>query len=170
MGWPAVSRSALLCAVVACGGAKSNSAIGNRSSAAHDISANYFCSIESDGYHYPRFPCAIRAVGGKYELAKLGGSQRFRGEVRAVGDGFSFDGEFFCPFGDCTSPMHGEFVRRPNGTLVGTFREPAIVVTLEPSGDGGAYGGAAYGGDPYGGFGYGGTGYGGLQIPRRNSP
>lgn len=168
MGWPAVSRSALLCAVVACGGAKSNSTIGNRA-ASHDLTASYFCSIESDGYKYPRFPCAIRAVGGKYELAKLAGSQRFRGEVRAVGDGFSFDGEFFCPFGDCTTPMHGEFVRRPNGTLVGTFQEPAIVVTLEPNGNGAAYGGAAYGGDSYGGFGYGGAGYGGMQMPRRNS-
>src|SRR4051794_13272792 len=98
MGWPAVSRSALLCAVVACGGAKSNSSIGNRGSSQRSLAANYFCSIESDGYKYPRFPCAIRAVGDKYELAKLAGSQRFRGEVHAVADGFSFDGEFFCPF------------------------------------------------------------------------
>jgi hypothetical protein len=173
MGLPAVSLSALLCAVVACGGAKSNGAIGNRSSAQHDLSAKYFCSIESDGYTYPRFPCAIRSVGDKYELAKLGGSQRFRGEVRAVGDGFSFDGEFFCPFGDCTSPMHGEFVRRPDGTLVGKFDQQSIVVTLEPGGGGDDGNGAAYGGDSYGGFGYGGASYGGatygLQIPRRNS-
>lgn len=167
MGWPAVSRSALLCAVVACGGAKANSSIGNRSSSSHDLTASYFCSIESDGYKYPRFPCAIRSVGNKFELAKLAGSQRFRGEVRVVGDGFSFDGEFFCPFGDCTSPMHGEFVRTPSGTLVGKFQQPGIVVTLEPSGNG-----AAYGGDSYGGFGYGGAEYGGatygLQIPRSN--
>lgn len=168
MGWPAVSRSALLCAVVACGGAKSNSSIGNRSAQSGDLTASYFCSIESDGFHYPRFPCAIRSVGGKYELAKLAGSQRFRGEVRAVADGLSFDGEFFCPFGDCTSPMHGEFVRRPNGTLVGTFQQPAIVVTLEPNGDGGVYGGDSYGGFGYGGAGYGGATYG-LQMPRRNS-
>jgi hypothetical protein len=169
MGWPAVSRSALFCAVVACGGAKSNGSIANRSSAQHDLRASYFCSIESEGFKYPRFPCAIRSVGNKYELAKLGGSQRFRGEVRALGDGLSFDGEFFCPFGDCTSPMHGEFVRRPNGTLVGTFQEPAIVVTLEPDGGNGA----SYGGDSYGGFGYGGASYGGasygMQIPRSNS-
>lgn len=168
MGWPAVSLSALLCAVAACGGAKSNGSIANRSAASQDLSANYSCFIESDGYKYPRFPCAIRSVGDKYELAKLGGSQRFRGEVRAVGDGLRFDGEFFCPFGDCTSPMHGDFVRRPDGTLVGQFQQQSIVVTLVPDASGGAYGGDSYGGFGYGGADYGGATYG-LQIPRRNS-
>jgi hypothetical protein len=63
--------------------------------------------------------------------------------------------------------MHGDFIRRPNGTLVGKFEQQSIVVTLEPDASG------AYGGDSYGGFGYGGADYGGatygLQIPRRNS-
>lgn len=167
-----MGRSAvLLCALAACGSAKSNGSISNSApQRQHDLTAQYACSIESDGYRYPPFPCAVRNVDGKYMLAKLAGSQRFRGEVRAVGQGFTFDGEFYCPFGDCTSPMRGEFVRRPNGTLVGRFDQPSIVVTLEPSG--GAYGGTGYGGDSYGGFGYGGWGYGGssygLQIPRSN--
>lgn len=163
MGWPAV----LLCALVACGGTKPSGSIGNAAPLRqHDLTASYMCSIESEGFRYPRFPCAVRSVDGKYVLAKLAGSQRFRGEVRPVGEGFTFDGEFFCPFGDCTSRMHGEFVRRPNGTLVGRFDEPRIVVTLEPTSDG-AYGGDSYGGIGYGGWGYGGSSYG-LQIPRSN--
>lgn len=166
MGWPAV----LLCALAACGGTKPSGSIGNAAPLRqHDLSANYLCSIESEGFRYPQFPCAVRSVDGKYVLAKLAGSQRFRGEVKALGEGFTFDGEFYCPFGDCTAPMRGEFVRRTNGTLVGRFDQPSIVVTLEPAA---GYGGAGYGGDSYGGFGYGGWGYGGssygLQIPRSN--
>ena len=158
----ASARCLALACVAACGGARHEAAIGNSAAPRErDLTAAYLCSIEDGGYHYPKMPCVVKNVGGKYVLAKLAGSQRFRGEVRLVGDGFTFDGEYFCPWGDCTAPMHGEFVRRPNGELVGKFRDTQVVVTLVPApANGAAWGGTSYGGDAYGGFGYGATGGG----------
>ena len=87
-------------------------------------SGAYFCSIEDGGYKYPGYPCAIRKIDGRWMLAKLAGSQRFRGEVKPRGEGFTFDGEFYCPWGDCTQPLHGVFkAARANGALRGTFRD-----------------------------------------------
>lgn len=166
-----LSLAFLASAATACGGAHHDSSIGNAAGGAkqRDLTAAYLCSITDSGYHYPNFPCAIRQVGGRYVLAKLAGSQRFRGEVRPVGEGFSFDGEYFCPFGDCNAPMHGEFVRRPGGELVGRFTDTQLVVTLLPApANAGWAGGSSYGGDAYGGFGYGGAGYGGLGYGGSN--
>jgi hypothetical protein len=152
---------------VACGGTKHGQAIGNesRTGGGADLTAAYLCSIEDGGYRYPQMPCVVKNVGdGRYVLAKLAGSQRFRGEVHAVGGGFSFDGEYYCPWGDCTQPMHGEFVRRPSGELVGRFRDSQVIVRLVPAPQNVAWGGTSYGGDAYGGFGYGGWGYGGSSY------
>jgi len=170
MAWPAASRFGLACiasSVVACGGTKHSGegSIGNNAPAKQrDLTAAYYCSIEDSGYRYPNFPCAIHNVSGRWVLAKLAGSQRFRGEVRPLGEGFTFDGEYFCPFGDCSAPMHGEFQRRPNGTLVGRFTDTQVVVTLTPAPANAVWGGTGYGGDAYGGFGYGGWGYGGASY------
>ncbi|HUS28010.1 MAG TPA: hypothetical protein VMZ53_05860 [Kofleriaceae bacterium] len=166
MGRPAALRFglAILATGAACGGSKHDSAIGNSSRAGGgpDLTAAYLCSIEDGGYHYPQMPCVVKNVGGKYVLAKLAGSQRFRGEVRAAANGLSFDGEYYCPWGDCTQPMHGEFVRRAGGELVGKF--DSVVVTMVPAPANVAWGGTSYGGDAYGGFGYGGWGYGGSEY------
>jgi hypothetical protein len=103
-------------------------------------------------------------------LAKLAGSQRFRGEVKPRGEGFGFAGELYCPWGDCSQPLHGEFRPIGNGALRGTFRDAALVVVLQPAPDA-AFGGASYGGDGYGGIGYGGGTYGTpLSQPRNRRP
>lgn len=113
-----------------------------------DLSGPYWCSIEESGYRYPRFPCVIRRQGQHYTLAKLAGSQRFRGEVEPVPGGFEFRGELYCPFGDCTQPMHGRFAPRGE-ELLGTFVDARLIVHLLPASDA-AFGGIAYGGASYG--------------------
>ncbi len=142
------------------GGGAGDATLANKtSSAQRDLEGAYWCSIEDSGYTYPPFPCAIRKIGERFVLAKLGGSQRFQGEVRAQGDGFTFAGQFYCPWGDCTQALHGSFRPAGGGALKGTFRDARFVVTMKPAPDS-AFGGVAYGGDSYGGWDVGGTGYG----------
>jgi hypothetical protein len=129
-----------------------------------DLTGAYWCTIESGGYTYDPYPCVIRRVDSRFVLAKLGGSQRFTGEVRAARAGFTFDGEFYCPWGDCTQRMHGVFVPAQGGYQ---FQDDHITVRMTKAADG-AYGGVAYGGDGYGGFGYGGATYGKNRGGRRN--
>lgn len=128
--------------------------------AAADPSGGYWCSIEDSGYKYPPFPCAIRKVHDRFVLAKLGGSQRFAGEVRPTTGGFTFAGKFYCPYGDCTQALHGSFKSVANGALRGTFADARFIVRMVRAPDG-AFGGYEYGGDEYGGFEYGGVEYDG---------
>jgi hypothetical protein len=172
---PAGSHFALIaCALVACwrdrGG--DTEPVRNQHEAALDLTGAYWCSITDSGYTYPAFPCAIRNFAGRFVLAKLGGSQRFHGEVKPVGKGFSFAGEFYCPWGDCSQALHGLF-KPMKGGLRGTFSDARFVVTMTPA-PSDAFGGVEYGGDGYGGFGdgaYGGDSYGGHpdRSGRRNS-
>jgi hypothetical protein len=136
-----------------------------------DFSGPYWCSIDEGGHPYPRFPCVIRRQGQQYVLAKLAGSQRFRGEIEAVPGGFEFRGELYCPYGDCTQPLHGRFEQRGN-ELRGTFADSQLIVHLLPASDA-AFGGIAYGGagdgNPGAGQGYGATMEDGPpldQVPR----
>jgi hypothetical protein len=146
-----------------------------------DLTGPYWCSIDDAGYEYPRYPCRIKKVGDKLVLAKLGGSQRIRGNITPdKRDGFLFVGELYCPWGDCTEEMRGRF--RPSGK--GGFKamlhgpldhegvEGGMIVQLIPA-PANAFGGSGYGGDGYGdpfGYGgaaYGGAGYGYYRIDRR---
>jgi hypothetical protein len=152
--------------LVACwSGKPSESTIDNHGGGERDLTASFFCSIEEAGFKYPGYPCAIRKIEGHWVLAKLAGSQRFRGEVLPRGEGFTFEGEFYCPWGDCDKPLHGVFKPAGQGALRGTFRDDEMIVTLVPAPDS-AFGGASYGGDGYGGFGYGGATYGAAHKPR----
>lgn len=176
MRWPAASRFGLVCvALAACWGNKKAqpTSIENSAAGAHDLAAAYFCAIEDSGFTYPQMPCAIRQIDGRFVLAKLAGSQRFRGEVTPSGEGFSFNGEFYCPQGDCSQPLRGVFKPAGRGGYRGTFENSTLTVTLLPAPADSAWGGATYGGDGYGGFGYGGLGYGGgtsggLPAKHRN--
>lgn len=162
MGWPAVARFGVLASItmVACGGGGTRSTSdGTLSNQAltpgeRDLTASYWCSIRSGEYDYPAMPCVVRKVNGRYVLAKLAGSQRFRGEVRERADGLAFDGEFYCPWGDCSRPIHGVFKADGDGRLVGEFADNGIVVTMTRAQD-----------HAFGGAGYAGVGYGGAQIP-----
>jgi hypothetical protein len=117
----------------------------------------YWCSISDSGYDYPQMPCSIRTVDGQRVLAKLAGSQRIRGVITPQGEGFAFDGELFCPWGDCTKHLVGVFQPTGDGALRGTFEGDSMIVTLVRAPASSAWGGASYGGDGYGGGGYGGA-------------
>ncbi len=119
-------------------------------STTRDITGSYWCSIDEDGYEYPRYACMIKKTDDGLVLAKLGGSQRIRGRIALdERDGFSFAGHMFCPDGDCDQELHGTFKPVGRGGFKGRFREETIVVHLTPA-PANAFGGAAYGGDEYG--------------------
>ncbi len=71
----------------------------------------YTCSIQEGDYTYPSFPCVIATSNGKVHLEKVAGSQRIRGAVTMTENGFHFEGELFCPYGDCAQPVVAEFQR-----------------------------------------------------------
>lgn len=132
---------------------------------------DYSCTIETDGYRYPPFHCAIYvAEDGSAMLEKLSGSQRFRGRLDPSADqdgqvgGFHFAGTYFCPWGACTDNVSGDFAAQGPGVFRGTLqgsdqRVAPVTVTLTYLPGGFTYGGAGYGGVAYGGRGYGRTGY-----------
>jgi hypothetical protein len=186
---PAVSRFGLgACVlVVACWrGAKTDTAAtsSDLEPSARDLTGAYWCSIDSGG-EYPRYPCVIKKVGEGLVLAKLGGSERIRGAIKLDANaGFTFVGELYCPWGDCSQTLHGRFRPAGKGGFRGTFREDSMVVHLQPAPTS-AFGGISYGGDEYGGdqygvmFGtgsvggasygsFGGFGYGGGAVPHTN--
>jgi hypothetical protein len=154
MRWPAVLRSAALCAI-ACVHHDAPVPVANHlEPGAPDLTGQYWCSIDETGYDYPKYPCMIRRVGGQVLLAKLSGSQRFTGVVTPDGEGFKFTGKLYCPWGDCNQALHGAFVRVDHGELKGTFADDAMIVRLVRT-PANAFGEAGYGGEGYGGDGYG---------------
>ena len=169
MWCPAVLRFSVLCgiATLACWsghGASRTTPIENRGAPlVQERVEPYWCSISDSGYDYPQMPCSIRTVDGQRVLVKLAGSQRIRGVITPTGEGFSFDGELFCPWGDCTKHIVGTFRPTGDGALRGTFEGDSMTVTLMRAPADSAWGGAGYGGLGYGGAGYGGHGYGGRK-------
>lgn len=157
---PAAWRFGVLVSLVACWTEpRPATPIEHRVAPSHkDFAGLYSCSID-DGYQYPPFRCEIRRDGKRLVLVKLGGSQRFEGVIQPFADdsGFAFRGTFYCPFGDCTQELHGEFRNFPPaervGVLRGAFRDARFTVLLVPDA-----------GDGFGGSEYGGAGYG-MQIP-----
>lgn len=135
---------------------------------ATELAGAYWCTITDDGYEYDRQPCVIRRVQGRSVLAKLGGSQRVRGFVTPDrSGGFRFEGELFCPWGDCTQALSGQFQRTGEGFQSTLSAGMTLRLTRTSTA---AFGGASYGGDGYGDpFGYAGTpvdggGYGGAAY------
>jgi hypothetical protein len=116
---------------------------------------DYSCSIEDSGTTYPPFRCVVYSgENGGQVLEKMGGSQRFRGRVLTDGDGFRFDGTFYCPHGDCTENVSGSFARDGDGMYRGSLagssgRMNPITVSLQLTPGGFGYGGAGYGGARY---------------------
>ena len=149
-------------ALVACGGGRAAQPLENHGGGGgRSVVGNYACAIEDAGYRYPAFRCVIRQAGGRLELVKLDGSQRFEGEVRQARGGLAFSGRFYCPFGDCTQELHGVFAADGAGGWKGMFTDARFIVWMTPAGQ---FGGAGYGGAGYGGQGYGGVGYGGAMV------
>ena len=155
---PAALRFGVI-AVAACGGSHAPERLENHGGTARSVVGSYACAIEDSGYRYPAFRCVIRqGAGGRMELVKLDGSQRFEGEVREGRTGLAFKGRFYCPFGDCTQELHGVFAPDGAGGWKGTFEDAKFVVWMAPARAG------QFGGDGYGGQGYGGVGYGGAMV------
>lgn len=116
----------------------------------------YSCTID----RYDPFPCRVTTdPDGRQRLEKLGGSQRFSGIVSPTAQGFDFRGTYFCPYGDCTEAVSGQFTAYDDGLFRGTMGgERPVTVTVQYT----EFGGYAYGGDQYayGGYGYGAGLYG----------
>lgn len=128
----------------------------------------YACTIDK----YNPFPCRVSTEpNGNKRLEKLGGSQRFSGIIQPGARGFSFRGTFYCPYGDCTEAVTGDFVAYDEGLYRGKFRvrsQQPLTVTIQYTEYGG-YGANMYGGDLYGGYMYGGDLYG-YQFDPRTRP
>ncbi len=91
------------------------------------VAGDYWCTIDT----YSAMACRIsRKPNGTLYLEKLAGSQRFKGPLTLSGDNLVFHGTYFCPFGACTEPVSGTFVKRGAGHYAGTLHgsEPAKVV------------------------------------------
>jgi len=94
-------------------------------------------------------------------LAKLGGSQRFEGEITPERLTASRSaGRFYCPYGDCTQALHGEFKAQPGGSLLVHSRTRKLTVEAQARTRQCVWRRGVWG-DEYGGFSYGGAGYGG---------
>ena len=107
--------------------------------------ALWTCQIDD----YDPQPCRLARDGRAWSLAKLLGSQRFRGAVVFGDGGARLTGEFFCPWGDCTMPLDVAFEREGDG-YVSAPAEPSAVAppTLRfryDAADDAAFGGAGYG-------------------------
>ena len=93
---------------------------------------------------YDPQPCKVEQDGGKWRLSKLMGSQRFTGVIAPQGAALTFAGEFFCPWGDCTSPMNVDF--NPDGAGYITSFEGEEIRLRHDADLEVEYGGAGYGG------------------------
>lgn len=115
----------------------------------------YSCSIQDSGTQYPPFRCVVYSgENGGQVLEKMGGSQRFRGRVLQDGDGFRFDGTFYCPQGDCTENVSGSFTPASEGMYLGELqgasgRMSPVSISLQYLPGGSSYGGGTYGGARY---------------------
>lgn len=147
---------ALASGAVACGGqATPSPTIANTT--AHDAppdaatglrdGALWTCQIDD----YDPQPCKLSRDGSGWRLAKLLGSQRFRGAMVFREDGARFLGEYFCPWGQCTEAIDVDFTRADDGAYVGQARSdgdiqpPTIRVEYVPA-NAAEFGGAGYGG------------------------
>lgn len=88
-------------------------------------SCSFTVDIGNEPYTYPQFRCVIENRGDHYILEKLSGSQRIKGNINFDSKGFSFDGIYFCPDGECTSHVTGHFEKLKTGTYRGVICDPA---------------------------------------------
>ena len=102
--------------------------------------ALWVCQISD----YDPQPCKLSRAGDGWRLDKLLGSQRFSGRVDERGTSLLFDGEFFCPWGECTQAMKVEFEADGNDGYVTQFDDDALHLRYDAAAEG-EYGGAGYG-------------------------
>lgn len=84
-----------------------------------NLIGNYACTFTQDDYTYDPFTCVIKQLGDELQLEKISGSQRIKGKILLTEEGFDFEGTYFCPWGDCTSPATGKFKKLAQGLYEG---------------------------------------------------
>ena len=94
---------------------------------------------------YDPQPCKLSQTADGWQLTKLLGSQRFTGSLTPVGKALAFDGEFFCPWGDCTTPMQVEFQPDGEAAYAAEFGGDQVHLRYDDA-LANEYGGAGYGG------------------------
>lgn len=99
---------------------------------AKQLLGDYACTFTQGDYTYDPFRCVIKKVDGRLQLEKLSGSQRIKGEIHLTEEGFTFEGIFFCPWGDCDSTASGEFTKISEGKYQGPVMTGEIetIITL----------------------------------------
>lgn len=94
---------------------------------------------------YDPQPCKLSKDGAGWRLAKLLGSQRFKGTVAwPDASTIDFSGNFHCPWGDCGAEMNVTF-RRSDAAFVTDFGGDAISLRYDDA-LATEWGGAGYGG------------------------
>ena len=154
MQQPSMTMLATAFALAACGGSSKKAATTIANTGGGDAveqpdaavagfrdGALWTCQISD----YDAQPCKLSRSGGGWRLDKLLGSQRFSGRVVDQGKTLAFEGEFFCPWGECTQAMKVEFEADGNDGYVARFDEAAIHLRYDDAVDS-EYGGAGYGG------------------------
>lgn len=145
----AAALASLGLATAGCGGTSppaatlSNAAGGAAETTPSGVSdgALWTCTI----LDYPSQPCRFAREGERWTLRKLLGSQRFRGVVTFAPDGgIDFDGERFCPWGDCTAPVQATFAPQGAGRYATLFDGEPVRLEWDPD-NAREYGGAGYG-------------------------
>ncbi len=102
--------------------------------------ALWSCQIED----YDAQPCKFHKDGNEWRLTKLLGSQRFDGVVTFGGsESFGYVGQFFCPWGDCTSAVDTTFTRS-DGAYQATLDQTPVTLKWDEA-LAGEWGGAGYG-------------------------
>lgn len=91
----------------------------NESVTSEAVIGKYACTFTQEGYTYDPFTCVIKKVDEDLVLEKISGSQRIKGKIQLTADGFEFEGTYFCPYGDCTSPAKGKFKQLSTGKFEG---------------------------------------------------
>lgn len=96
-----------------------------------ELIGKYACTFTQDGYTYDPFTCVIKKVDQDLILEKVSGSQRIKGSIQLTKSGFDFEGSYFCPYGDCTSPARGQFKKLSEGKYEGpVYTEDSTSPTL----------------------------------------
>ncbi len=83
---------------------------------------------------------------GRRPLPKRPGPQRFAGRLAKAGEGLTFDGGFFCPWGACDEPMQVQFDPDGGGSSYKAMFEGDEIRLRYDEALESEWGGAGYGG------------------------
>ena len=111
-------------------GAMTSASAAAPTAARQNLVGDYTCELRAGTIGYPPYRCVISRHADGLWLEKTGGSQRFRGTITPTPTGFAFAGTFYCPIGDCTKEVAGDFVRGDDRAYSG-----ALIARNAPGGE-----------------------------------